>query len=127
MILVRRILLATIIAIYAGLAIGYSIAMPLWEAPDEPSHYLYALHLTEQLSLPPTAPRQSGRFFENGYVVSLYEWYQPPLYYGLLVPQLGALKAIWPDAASPAFPAVNMGFTRGDSRLFRIQWSRGTN
>jgi hypothetical protein len=118
MIPVRQLLLAIIITIYAALALGYSMAVPLWEAPDEPSHYLYALHLIEQRSLPPAAPRQSGRFYENGYVVSLYEWYQPPLYYGLLVPQLSALKSIWPAAAGPAFPAVNMGFTRGESRLF---------
>ena len=118
MISTRQILLAIIVIGYAAIALGYSLIVPMWEAPDEPSHYLYALHMAQHLSLPTAQPPQRGHFWENGYIVSLYEWYQPPLYYGLLVPQLGALKAIWPAAATPAFPAVNMGFTRGDSRLF---------
>lgn len=37
--------LTLIFALYFFLAIGYSLLMPLWEAPDEPAHYHLAWHL----------------------------------------------------------------------------------
>jgi hypothetical protein len=37
--------LILIFALYFLLAIGYSLLMPLWEAPDEPAHYHLAWHL----------------------------------------------------------------------------------
>jgi hypothetical protein len=37
--------LILIFALYFLLAVGYSLLMPLWEAPDEPAHYQLAWHL----------------------------------------------------------------------------------
>jgi hypothetical protein len=37
--------LILIFALYLLLAVGYSLLMPLWEAPDEPAHYHLAWHL----------------------------------------------------------------------------------
>lgn len=37
--------LILIFALYLILAVGYSLLMPLWEAPDEPAHYHLAWHL----------------------------------------------------------------------------------
>jgi hypothetical protein len=37
--------LILIFALYFLLAVGYSLLMPLWEAPDEPAHYHLAWHL----------------------------------------------------------------------------------
>jgi hypothetical protein len=37
--------LILIFALYFILAVGYSLLMPIWEAPDEPAHYHLAWHL----------------------------------------------------------------------------------
>jgi hypothetical protein len=37
--------LILIFALYFLLAVGYSLLMPIWEAPDEPAHYHLAWHL----------------------------------------------------------------------------------
>ena len=37
--------LTLIFALYFLLAVGYSLLMPIWEAPDEPAHYQLAWHL----------------------------------------------------------------------------------
>ena len=37
--------LTLIFVLYALLAVGYSLLMPIWEAPDEPAHYHLAWHL----------------------------------------------------------------------------------
>ncbi len=47
----RRIFLA-ILAVYLVLAVGYSVAVPLGEAPDEADHYAYIVYLGVQRSLP---------------------------------------------------------------------------
>jgi hypothetical protein len=111
-------MLATILGVYALLAISYSVIIPLWEAPDEPSHYRYAQYLADNHSLPPPQPPQAGRFFQNNYATSLYEWYQPPLYYVLLGPSLAWLHAVQPQPSDEVFPAVNPQFPSGAIRLF---------
>jgi len=40
--------LALIFALYFLLAFGYSLLMPIWEAPDEPAHYHLAWHLARK-------------------------------------------------------------------------------
>lgn len=47
----RRIFLA-ILAIYLALAVGYSVVVPLGEAPDEADHYAYIVYLGVHRSLP---------------------------------------------------------------------------
>jgi hypothetical protein len=37
--------LALVFSLYFLLAVGYSLLMPIWEAPDEPAHYQIAWHL----------------------------------------------------------------------------------
>jgi 4-amino-4-deoxy-L-arabinose transferase-like glycosyltransferase len=100
------------------LAITYSFATPLWEAPDEPSHYLYAEYLATHKSLPPPQPPQQSRFFERGYATSLYEWYQLPLYYMLLAPPLTLVNAVSPASIPQAMPQINPDFTKGAINLF---------
>ena len=43
----RLILLA-----FGILGLGWSVLMPIWEAPDEPQHYGFALHIAREGSLP---------------------------------------------------------------------------
>jgi hypothetical protein len=61
--------LALIFSLYACLALGYSLLMPVWEAPDEPAHYHVAWFLARTGRYP--TPRQN------------YEANQPRAFYYL--------------------------------------------
>lgn len=60
---------AILLALFVILALGYSVVIPLGEAPDEVSHFAYVRYLVEHHALP--GP--------NGAVLG--ESHQPPLYY----------------------------------------------
>ena len=113
-----RWILLLILAVYVVLAVAYSLGTPPWEAPDEPSHYLYAEYLATHGSLPPEAPPQRGNYWEGGYVTSLYEWYQFPLYYALVAPQVSLANLFSPGAIPQAFPPVTPGFPRSAVNVF---------
>ncbi len=102
-----RWVIGLVLAAYFALAVAYSLGIPAWEAPDEPSHYLYAEYLAEHGSLPPKAAPQRAHFRLNGYVTSLYEWYQPPLYYALVAPQIVLADRLMPGTIPQAFPPLN--------------------
>ena len=59
-------------------ALGYSVTIPLGEAPDEVSHFAYTQYLVQNRQLPPLAGAAGG------------EANQPPLYY-----LLGAAATFW--------------------------------
>jgi hypothetical protein len=59
--------LALIFALYALLAVGYSLLMPIWEAPDEPAHF----HLAWTI-----ARKDRYATYDRN-----YEAYQPRAYY----------------------------------------------
>jgi 4-amino-4-deoxy-L-arabinose transferase-like glycosyltransferase len=115
--------LALICLIHGLLTIAYAIAIPPWEAPDEPAHYQFMAHLATTWR-PPTRPliRQTRSFSKDyPYISSNYEWYQPPLGY---VP--GALVYQWldlwcPDRLPRTIPALEPTFstTPGSATLFR--------
>lgn len=113
-----RWLLALILAAYVLLAVGYSLGTPPWEAPDEPSHYLYAEHIAARGSLPPEAQPQQGNFWEHGYVTSGYEWYQPPLYYTLVASLVAFMDWVRPGTIPQAFPPIDPAFPAGARNLF---------
>jgi 4-amino-4-deoxy-L-arabinose transferase-like glycosyltransferase len=116
-----RWLLGPILAAYVLLAVAYSLGTPPWEAPDEPSHYLYAEYLAEHRSLPPEAPPQpSANYWEGGYVTSLYEWYQPPLYYALVAPQIALVDLVRPGTIPQVFPSVDPAFPHHVENLFAV-------
>lgn len=60
--------LAIIIIAFVTLGGYYSVATPLWEAPDEPSHFHYVRYLLDQKTLPTP---------ESGFDT----WHHPPLFY----------------------------------------------
>jgi 4-amino-4-deoxy-L-arabinose transferase-like glycosyltransferase len=107
---VSRRILITILVAYVLLATTYGLATPAWEAPDEPAHYLYAQHLVLHSSLPPPGPPMPKPFYSGGFVTSSYEWFQPPLYYALLAPQLALVDRLKPRSLPQGFPAVNPEF-----------------
>ena len=113
-----RWLFILILAVYCLLAVAYSIGTPPWEAPDEPSHYLYAEYLAIHGSLPPEALPQQGNYWEGGFVTSLYEWYQFPLYYTLVAPQISLVNMFSPGTVPQAFPPVAAGFPKSAVNVF---------
>lgn len=66
--------LAVILVLYFAVAIGFSAATPLFEAPDEPEHFFYARHLAQTGRLPVA---EVGAPWAQ-------EATQPPLYYALV-------------------------------------------
>ena len=69
---------AFLLSFYVGLALAYRDAIPLFEAPDEPSHIHYAAFVREHGDLPRQDPLEVPG-----------EGMQPPLVYVLAAPLLG--------------------------------------
>lgn len=113
-----RWLLCLLLFGYSLLAVGYSLGTPPWEAPDEPSHYLYAEYIAARGSLPTEVPPQQGNYWENGYITSLYEWYQPPLYYAMVATQTAFAEWVRPGTIPQAFPPINPAFPDQARNLF---------
>jgi 4-amino-4-deoxy-L-arabinose transferase-like glycosyltransferase len=65
--------LIAILTLYVILALIYSASVPIFEAPDEPAHFLYANDLAQGDGLPIL-----------DYAMSPREYHQPPLYYWLV-------------------------------------------
>ena len=83
-----------IVVSYASLGALYSSRVPLWNAPDEPSHFNYVRYLAETRQLPVLQvgdydqsylERLKAERFPPGLSVDSlrYESHQPPLYYAL--------------------------------------------
>ncbi|MEX1019987.1 MAG: hypothetical protein WDZ49_10030, partial [Litorilinea sp.] len=102
--------ISLIVALYLALGITYALSIPLWEAPDEPAHFLYVLSIAETGQPPAPPAPQTASFWLNGYVTSSYEWHQAPLYYALAagVVQLNRAWTLVPPFAG--FPLVNPDF-----------------
>lgn len=112
--------LAAIALIYLALTLAYAIAIPLWEAPDEPAHFLYINALAETGQPPAPSPPQRSNFWKEGYVTSVYEWYQPPLYYALAAPVVVANRSLGLAPIFNGFPEINPPFPLA-VRLFVAQ------
>src|SRR5690242_12800027 len=87
----ERLAVGALLVLYLATAIGFALATPYGEAPDEQSHFRYVEYLVRYGSLPPIEAR--------GYT---NEAEQPPLYYalGALLAQAGLLLGAPRDAAS---------------------------
>ncbi len=75
--------LILIFALYFVLAVGYSLLMPIWEAPDEPAHYHLAWHLATYDEYPSEELN--------------YEAHQPRAYYYLESWVIRALNEVDPE------------------------------
>ena len=118
-------ILVLIILLYLALAVTYSVVVPLWEAPDEPSHFLYVRHLAQNGCLPsPTCYGEDiAGSFEGDYILSIYEWHHPPLYYLLGALVLRAIEPRHKLSAPYVFPPIDPDLTYQDS-LF-VHQSKG--
>ncbi len=81
------------LALYLLFALGYSILVPMWEAPDETAHYLYILILAQEQRLPTD--------------VETYEALQPPGYYWPAAQVLRGLNKIDPELIRPSRPPIS--------------------
>ncbi len=105
----RRILHPSIWHVLLGyfiLAVAFSIASPIFEAPDEVQHIYFIKHLAETHSLPVLGGDEADE--------ALYgqEGGQPPLYYAV-----GILIVSWIDMSTPPPPEQNPHASIGDPML----------
>ena len=95
-----------LLAAYLTLGALYAVYTPLWQIPDEPAHFNYVKHLAEQRRLPvlqqgdyPAAYLEEIKAHKFPPDMSVdpirYEFYQPPLYYGLAA-TIYVATASWP-------------------------------
>jgi len=107
--------LLLVLALYFSLTLIYSLAVPLWETPDEPSHYLSVRRFSDGCNFkPPPAPGEVNSVWTEGYLFSLYQRSQPPLYYLLSAPVMKILALrVLPLGAGMEFPAVRPEFFEG--------------
>jgi len=91
-----RAALLIIVLLFSALGVAYSLAVPLFEAPDELWHFSFVRFLATQHKLPiqPT----------EGKDMWLREAGQPPLYYLLAAP----LAALWDTRDFPSFVRFNV-------------------
>jgi hypothetical protein len=85
-------LFAGVTFLYLLLGLAYSLLVPIWEAPDEPLHYRYALLLARENRQPSNQ--------ENS------ESYQPPTYYFFASLPLRLIDAVDPDLVQFYIPGV---------------------
>lgn len=84
-----------ILALFVALGVTYSVIVPIFEAPDEMSHYPFVAYLAQGGSLPVQRAGQEALWQQEGS--------QPPLYYAL-----AAALTHWLDVSDlPAIHRVN--------------------
>lgn len=117
---VHRAALAVVLLLYLGLGIAYSVVVPIFEAPDETSHFAYARYVAETGSLPVQDVEHSGPFGQEGS--------QPPLYYVLVallvrpVDMSDTDTSLWNNPQNvmghPAVPGNKNRFVHTDAERF---------
>jgi 4-amino-4-deoxy-L-arabinose transferase-like glycosyltransferase len=112
-----RIALAALVATYVGLAVLYSVSVPIYESPDEPGHVAYVAFIKGARALP---DQYSGELAIPG------EGHQPPLYYFLLA--LGASGWNVPNPSPAENPRSEWRggheksiFVHGDEEVFPFE------
>lgn len=105
-----------VVLIFLFFSLLYVLVVPIWEAPDEPAHYLRIRRLAEPSFSPPSYPGPLKTVWSERYLYSSYQSAQPPIYY---LAAAGVLKAVNRVTAPPdptiLFPPVRPGFQGGTS------------
>ncbi len=119
--------LLVLLILFVGLALFYSIIIPIFEGPDEDDHFRYAKYLADHRSFPVQS-------FEPGGGIAGHQGWQPPLYYSLVALVIAPLdtsdyeQQLWRNPVStfvgdPACCGRNL-YYHPDSQNF--PWSRTT-
>ncbi|MCC7210183.1 MAG: DUF2142 domain-containing protein, partial [Anaerolineae bacterium] len=101
-----------IILAYVALAVGYALATPMYEAPDESYHFAFAQRLAQSWELPVQDPERVTPWYQEGS--------QPPLYYylaSLLVRLTGAPTEPFVLPTNP-HAAVGIGVTSLNNNFY---------
>jgi hypothetical protein len=93
--------LTIILCAYIVIAIVYGLVNPLFEAPDEPQHFMFINHLAGGHGLPVQGEGRSKEWAQEGS--------QPPLYYALAALVVAPLDTSNIDELLWFNPHVNMG------------------
>jgi len=64
---------AVILVAYLALSLIYNVVVPIFEAPDEPQHFMFVKHLADGKGLPVQGEAANSAWAQEGS--------QPPLYY----------------------------------------------
>ncbi len=105
-----------ILAAFLALGVAYSLAIPVFEAPDEMNHFAYVKHLVDGYGFP-SAPAVKADD------LPAQESSQPPLYY---VSAALAVRLLAPDTKdfaqllmhNPAFPEINSDIPIDNKNVF---------
>lgn len=94
-----RWVLTAILALYLVVAVAFSAATPIFEAPDEPEHFFYARYLAQTGRLPVA---EKGTLWAQ-------EATQPPLYYALTAAILAGVDTSDAEAMAQRNPHAAIG------------------
>ncbi|MCS7061724.1 MAG: phospholipid carrier-dependent glycosyltransferase [Anaerolineae bacterium] len=84
--------MVVLVMVHLALGAAYSLNTPIWESYDENGHYAYARYIALHRALPLVGRRLTPQFDES---------HQPPLYYALIAPVIGAVDTS--DNLQPRF------------------------
>lgn len=76
--------LLILLILFIGLALFYSVIIPIFEGPDEDDHFRYAKYLADYRAFPVQS-------FEPGGGTAGHQGWQPPLYYSLVALMIAPL------------------------------------
>jgi hypothetical protein len=102
--------LILIFSLYFLLAFGYSMLMPIWESPDEPTHYHLALSFARKGEFP-TSDKN-------------YEAHQPRLYYYIAATGIRLLDKVDPKFSNYYLPKIHRKNLRVPEP--RYEWNSDT-
>jgi hypothetical protein len=110
-----------VVLTFLAFSLLYALSVPVWEAPDEPAHYLRIRQLAEPGFSPPAYPGPLKTVWSERYLYSPYQDAQPPIYY---LAAAAALKAVrrYTSPPDPAilFPPVRTDFREGTSLFLHL-------
>ncbi len=92
---------AVILVAYLALSLIYNIVVPIFEAPDEPQHFMFVKHLADGKGLPVQGEAANSAWAQEGS--------QPPLYYLAGALLISSIDTDDVDALLWVNPHANMG------------------
>lgn len=104
--------LLAVLAVYLLLSLGYNAASPIFEPPDESTHFRYVKYLLDHRQLPAIVDGPNRD--------ELWGLHQPPLYFAISAVLFSPFKMIAPDDFLARNPHVSLGYATatGNKNVF---------